>query len=75
MDTSSNVVNLVELTEDGSGLWTCLNTVWSAKDFCTMLYDANAADAVGLLWLCQAITASLADLMCWKWMLHVSMLD
>ena len=49
MDTSRNVTVLIKLAEDGNELWTHLDTVWSAKDFRTMLYDAIAADAGGPL--------------------------
>ena len=75
MDTSSNVAGLLKLAEDGSRSWTPLNTVWSAKAFRTVLYHAIAPDAGGPLWLRQAVTASLAEAMCWTRMSHVSIPD
>ena len=75
MDTSPNVTGLVRLVENGSELWTSLDRVWSAKDFRTVLYNAIAADAGGPLWLRQAVTTSLADLMCLTRMPHVSIPD
>ena len=75
MDTSSNVAVLLKLTARGSRSWTPLNTVWSAKAFRTVLYHAIAPDAGGPLWLRQAVTASLAEAMCYTRMSHVCIPD
>ena len=75
MDTSPNVAVLINLPANRNGLWTHLNTVWSARPFRTIVYDAIAADKGGPLWLRQAIMASPAEAMCWTRMSYVSILD